>query len=286
MSKNLFVRKIQAFGKKPARFLKRIGASSDDYARFPPVLGNSFPKSGTHLLLQILQRLPGTVSYGSFIASRNSSVILRERSAGSHARLINAVVPGEVVPAHLFCSGYIKDELAKKNFVHYFIYRDPRDCIASEVNYIMHLNRWHRLHGYMSSLNSAEERVSAIINASWESSVKCDYPNIARRFIRYHGWIDDPDVFPIRFEDLISDRRTSILQDIVTFYVKKSGIAIDTGATLQSIKNNLVPEKSHTFWKGQTGAWRESFTERNKDEFKSVAGALLIKLGYEKDLDW
>jgi hypothetical protein len=38
--------------------------------------------------------------------------------------------------------------------------------------------------------------------------------------------------------------------------------------------------------KGQAGNWQRLFTEKDKSVFKEVAGELLIKWKYEKDLDW
>mgnify|MGYP005847836421 CR=1 FL=1 len=38
--------------------------------------------------------------------------------------------------------------------------------------------------------------------------------------------------------------------------------------------------------KGQTGNWQRLFTARDKSVFKEVAGEMLVRWGYEKDLDW
>jgi hypothetical protein len=38
--------------------------------------------------------------------------------------------------------------------------------------------------------------------------------------------------------------------------------------------------------KGQAGNWQKLFTERDKSIFKEVAGEMLIRLDYEKDLNW
>jgi hypothetical protein len=38
--------------------------------------------------------------------------------------------------------------------------------------------------------------------------------------------------------------------------------------------------------KGQQGSWQNMFTARDKVLFKQVAGELLIKWGYARDLDW
>jgi len=38
--------------------------------------------------------------------------------------------------------------------------------------------------------------------------------------------------------------------------------------------------------KGQAGNWQRLFTEKDKSTFKEVAGTMLVKWGYEKDLNW
>jgi len=38
--------------------------------------------------------------------------------------------------------------------------------------------------------------------------------------------------------------------------------------------------------KGQAGNWQKLFTEKDKSVFKDVAGEILVKWGYEKDLNW
>jgi hypothetical protein len=38
--------------------------------------------------------------------------------------------------------------------------------------------------------------------------------------------------------------------------------------------------------KSQQGSWKNLFTSRDKEIYKQIAGELLIKWGYEKDLNW
>jgi hypothetical protein len=40
------------------------------------------------------------------------------------------------------------------------------------------------------------------------------------------------------------------------------------------------------FQEGVAGDWKNAFTEQAKQDFKAVAGDLLIELGYERDNDW
>lgn len=45
-------------------------------------------------------------------------------------------------------------------------------------------------------------------------------------------------------------------------------------------------EAASFFRKGIAGDWRNVFTEQDKQDFKAVAGDLLIELGYEEDSNW
>ena len=38
--------------------------------------------------------------------------------------------------------------------------------------------------------------------------------------------------------------------------------------------------------KGKAGNWRNMFTQHDQQVFKEAAGGMLVKWGYEKDLDW
>jgi hypothetical protein len=55
---------------------------------------------------------------------------------------------------------------------------------------------------------------------------------------------------------------------------------------LESLESSISPAKSPTFRSGKTGEWQKHFTDEHKKIFKSIAGDLLIRLGYEKDNDW
>jgi hypothetical protein len=38
--------------------------------------------------------------------------------------------------------------------------------------------------------------------------------------------------------------------------------------------------------KGVSGDWKNHFTNEDKQQFKSIAGELLVELGYEQGTDW
>src|SRR5262245_33094509 len=96
-SRNGFVRKGATAILAIPRRIASLRASEEDFASRPPVLANSFPKSGTHLLAQIVHGLPERINYGAFLSSETSSFQFRERSTDSTRRFIHNFVPGEIV---------------------------------------------------------------------------------------------------------------------------------------------------------------------------------------------
>jgi len=73
---------------------------------------------------------------------------------------------------------------------------------------------------------------------------------------------------------------------MITFYAQSSLADMDVDDVMRTVIGNINPANSHTFRKGQVGEWKEVFTEEHKELIKSVAGKLLIDLGYETDLAW
>ena len=233
---------------------------------------------------QVLAALPGVKGYGRFLASR-PSITFRKRSDKSVRRIMASVAPGELLRAHLVHHDRYARWARKMNFCQFFIYRDPRDVAVSEAHYLSHMNRWHRLHGCFRSLDSMEDRISLAILGDSFVPVALDYPDIATRFARYRGWIHDESAFAVRFEELLPPKLQRI-SEMVEFYAKVAELEMDSEAVIRDSMANIAPKQSHTFREGGSGGWREDFTERNKEEFKEVAGQLLIELGYESDGCW
>lgn len=268
------------------QWLNSLRSGENDFAERPPVLANSFPKSGTHLLFQIVDGLPNCTNYGTFLASMTSSFRFRERSPDSASRIIRSLAPGEIVRGHLFFDSRYRDELAARNVVNYFIYRDPRDVALSGAHYARAMNPWHRLHRYFRSATTMDEAIKLAIVGLQPPVPGVDFPNVGRRFGRYRGWLDVEDCFAIRYEDLQSLARPEIVRKMAEFYATRSTTLINIDACVASMLDSIAPSKSHTFRSGEKAGWRKSFTPEHRRLFHEVAGNLLIELGYENDDSW
>jgi hypothetical protein len=285
-SRNGLVRKTSAFLLRAPKLAARRRSDEADYQSRPPVLANSFAKSGTHLLDQIVAGLPSRVNYGSFLASLTSSFQMRPRSSENILRYIESLAPGEIVRGHLYYDPRYDAALHAHNVVHYFIYRDPRDVVASTSHYLRHMNRWHRLSRTFRALKSDEEGILLAIEGLPAGSPAYLFPDLATRFRDFDGWLDNPLVCPVRFEELVGPDRDAKLGQMIDFYAARTSEPVDRAATMDAIIAQIDPQKSHTFRAGKKGGWRNSFTPELTAAFKRVAGDLLIRLGYERDHSW
>jgi len=284
--RNGFVRKAAAAALGVPKWWRGMRAAEDDYLAAPPVLANSFPKSGTHLLFQIADGLPNATNFGLFLASMTSSFRFRERSPEDATKIIRRFVPGEIVRGHLFYNLQYAADLAEKNVVHYFVYRDPRDVVVSEAHYLREMNRWHRLAPYFRKLLSMDEAIMLSITGLDPPIPGIEYPNIAARFARYAGWLERNDCLSIRFEDLASDARTVSIRRMVEFYAAHCRGGLDIEACVRSMTARISPERSHTFRSGKKAGWQKEFNAEHRRVFDQLAGDLLIHLGYETNRDW
>lgn len=252
----------------------------------PILLGISFPKSGTHLLDQILLGFSDVAPYSkrlhSFYAEYEGESGVKRAPERAIAWL-NSLRPRDVASAHLFARPEAVARVCSAKFVPYFILRDPRDVVVSHVFYVTDMEVRHVHHEYYLSLPDFDSRLNASILGRPDAGV--EFPNIADRFAPYLDWLNQPEVLTIHFEDLIDDR-TATLTCIMDHLLARVELQTPRNLILDSLESSINPGRSPTFRSGKTGEWRKYFTDEHKRIFKNVAVNLLVKLGYEKDDDW
>jgi sulfotransferase 6B1 len=285
-SRNPFVRKVAEAALRVPKFFNSFGVSQNDLLQRPPIWVNSIPKSGTHLLMQIVEGLPHEMNYGEFVATMTSSFRFRERSPASIHRFIRRMLPGEIARGHLFFDEQYLDDLVHRNVVNYFIYRDPRDIVLSGAHYLRTMNAWHRLHRYFRDTTSIDEAITRMITGLQPPVPGIDFPDIGQRYGHYCGWLNRRDCLAIRFEDLQSDARPEIVREMAEFYAAHSTLPLDIDSCVACMLQSIAPAKSHTFRRGEKAGWRKAFSHEHRQLFHEVAGDLLIELGYEHDSSW
>jgi hypothetical protein len=253
---------------------------------WPILLGISFPKSGTHLLDQILlgfnRVAPFSRRLHSFYAEYEGESG-HKRSPEQAQAWLDSLRPGDVASAHLFARDEVLKRVSTSAFIPYFIFRDPRDVVVSHVFYVTDMEARHVHHDYYQSLPDFDSRLHVSILGRPDTNI--EFPNIADRFAPYLGWLDRPTVMKIHFEDLINDR-SAMLNNIIDHFLIQVPLQAPRQLIFESLESSINPSRSPTFRSGKTGEWKRHFTPLHKKIFKEVAGDLLVKLGYEKNNDW
>ena len=101
-----------------------------------------------------------------------------------------------------------------------------------------------------------------------------------------------PNYTEVRYEDLLErpDEEVRRLARFLGADTSEKAVqqAIDSASfeRLSKGRERGQEDTSSFYRKGVAGDWTNYFTERDKEIYKEEAGKLLIRLGYERDLDW
>lgn len=269
------------------RFVAAARYGYDRLASSPVIFGNSFPKSGTHLLVQILLAFPRV---GLAVDPGVSPVLTFVPATGERRRPdrilrdLRRFRAGDIGFGHVTADPEIVQAWQNDTLAHFFIIRDLRDVALSHAFYIHDKATTNIHHRYYQSLPDLDSRIRVSITGRPEMGEL--FPNIQERFDLYAGWLEEPDICLVRFEDLIGDRQKA-LERILDFAIQRGfRLHLPREQALETLARAIDPRRSFTFRSGQVGEWRRYFTEEHKALFKEIAGDLLIRLGYEKDLLW
>lgn len=258
-----------------------------DFRRVPGIFGNAMPKSGSHLVLQILQGITQVAPFRG-VEDRPIRMITREgrnRTSDEILRDLCRLKSGIIGWGYLRANPeYIKFFQQHPDLLSFFVYRDPRDQLISSIFYAVDIHKAHAQHDHYSSI-CMDDRITTAICGRNEPGLLY-LPNIREQYDRYLAWLDCPNVFCIRFEDLIQECDDCLVTIFDNLENAAFTIPTPRSDAFEIIREAIRPENSPTFRKGKAGGWREHFTEAHKQLFKDVTGDLLIKLGYETDDSW
>jgi hypothetical protein len=282
------------------RNLRRIRQSLrfGSLASAPIFFANSFPKSGTHLLTQVLQGftrlgpavdsgLPAVVTFDGFTG--------RQRAAQEIIADLERLLPGDIAYGHVHAFPAAIEFMRREGVAAYFILRDPRDVVVSHVHYVAEMAPSHIHHRYYHEiLPDFERRLAASIAgvpaAELEKAagkpVPEPLPDILSRFEPFMDWLEHAEVLALRYEDFVGDRKSALV--LVLEHALRSGFkpACSTAEALQILEASIDPGRSPTFRSGKIGGWQSAMNATHKVLFKEVSGDLLVRLGYETSSDW
>lgn len=146
-----------------------------------------------------------------------------------------------------------------------FISRDPRDWVVS-------FSLWEQFHtkGFQFRGMELDQILIEMI-----------------KLIPYHyrrlNWREVEKVYSTTYEKVFQQSKVELTNICNFLGIEASDNDID--CCIRQLKKP-IPYHKYFFRKGIIGDWKNHFKDYHKDLFKEIAGDLLIKEGYEKDLNW
>lgn len=150
--------------------------------RKPLIICNSYPKSGTHLLYQILYSLPETKKWNDIVSVQALCGIM---NTASHIRWkIGSAPDGAIVRSHLMHTEEIRSIFADEYCKPLFIYRDLRDVAVSHARWVLKEPQIF-LHDIYTQLPSFDDQLMSTIKGpplAHPSAQTCHSPISAKIF--------------------------------------------------------------------------------------------------------
>ncbi|CAM3901659.1 sulfotransferase domain-containing protein [Cohnella lubricantis] len=250
----------------------------------PPFISSSVPKSGTHLMHQMLNGIPGVTND---INDASKKFFANNPPAGfydDHSRRLALLQPNQFAIGHLYYEDRYARMLEQYKLKHIFLYRDPRDVFVSLIYYIA--DNWiaHPLHPYFRTRYfTFEDRAAALLQGIPEYSL-----TFGQYITLFYGWIREPNCLKVSFEQLMvtPERRRETVLRILHYLWEGRMLPMPMQTMAFSMESRINSTTSRTFRKGLIGSWRTEFSGRIKQLFKQNAGQLVIDTGYEKTMNW
>lgn len=253
------------------------------------IVANSFPKSGTHVLTQILELLRykqadthlsrSLIMYGPRNVWRNIKIsqrLARPQNGLSidienPKRLIKPIWLNKHLDkflseksysqAHLPFTSELEQFFFKKNTKMLYIHRDPMDVLVSLKNYILKLSH-HPNHKMLSVLPNDEERFLLLLHG-YKHGTNID--QMAPFFEKYNSsikWRDSEACCCIQFENIIGPKGGGSYEKQYAELEKIRSYLNLSAETVKNIQNKIFNPNSETFHKGQIGQWRRELSPK------------------------
>lgn len=155
-----------------------------------------------------------------------------------------------------------------------FNVRDPRDVVISELENILRRRREESNRGWLDMMVEGDNGPVDLVDRPDPIS---DLITMAHyRWSTWIGWLNYPDVFVLRYEDL--RLRPGPTVDAIREWLPPHPVPSRRG-----MLNRLKPDKSNpTFRRGAVGEWEERFSEHHRALADDLLGDILDLFGYKR----
>lgn len=269
----------------------------------------TMPKTGTHLLRPLLERLTDKHSVSiwsneidcpkSYLYDKNLTNLFLQLPHVVQAYWLHQPIPTSCFVSVLDGLQYTEDffvthapyskemekVLNERKSVVFFLIRDPRDWVISVIKHppISGVDIYGGPVGDKEFLSlDMNQKIHYVIEGTpW-------YYSVGEVFDKFLPWMQSPICCTLRFEALLGPRGGAFTEKEQLVELRKIANALQLNISDEQLLKAFDASygKGVIFSKGKAGTWKDHFTDENKELFKAMFGDTLIKLGYEKDYNW
>jgi hypothetical protein len=238
-----------------------------------PLLANSVPKAGTHLLRNCLSLFPGIKDVGIHLEVGMPFMEIEQSIAKSSA--------GELLTGHLIYTDRYAALIERYQLHQFLILRDPRDVVVSFTFHVLN-HPSHPAHSLYRSKDHLDKHLFLSICGYTSEDGDETVWNIGRIYRAFLQWSESSNVCVVRFEELIGPRgggnldlqRNAVLRLAEHIEIKLSE------STLVLICDQTYDPESPTFRRGLIGGWKHYLGHDHLEALHDVAGDVMDTLGY------
>ena len=290
-----FIEKLKLFIKHPFSgyitakyYLNRFIADQESRFgkynhKYKIIFISGMPLSGTTWMKNLLARVPGYYTRG--MPMNNDIVYSQGICDSAFSKLPKngyALYKTHINPKTDYLDCIFRNGVEKIIITH----RDLRDII---------LSRYYRLIKYPKSIDSFDYR-SIGFEKAIDHSIEVVGDNYKKWIL---GWLENKKKYPdkiliIKFEDMKLDTKKEFTKVLDFYHIKLEDKKINNiieecrgKKTIDISISRILPwGLSSNFRSGKIGEWKNQLNTKQIDRCKFLFGDVLIKTGYEKNLDW
>lgn len=269
----------------------------------------TMPKTGTHLLRPLLERLTNKYSVSiwsneincpkSYLYDKNLTNLFLQLPHVVQTYWLHQPIPtscfvsvlddlqntDDFFVTHAPYSKELENALKERNSLVFFMIRDPRDWVISVIKHppISGVDIYGAPIGDKEFLSlDMNQKIHYVIEGTPR------YYSAAEVFDKFLPWMQSPICCTLRFEALLGPRGGSFTEKEQLVELRKIANALHLNVSDEQLLEAFEASygKGVIFSKGKAGTWKDYFTDEHKELFKELFGDSLIKLGYEKDYNW
>jgi hypothetical protein len=189
-------------------------------------------------------------------------------------RWLRAIPPGHYLSGHVPWTTATASLMRTAGLKHLIIIRDPRDVLVSFVHFV--LRPEHNLSQDFAGL-SADERVRLALAGGRGPRSGFQIVGLRDAFASIMAWQREPDVLFVRFEALIGargDGSSAEQQASVRAICQHLALAHDD-SLIEQVCLRAFDTNAATFRRGKIGSWRDELTTDQIDWANQCFGSLL-----------